>query len=95
MIVTTNPEKKVQAKLDFPRSEIVDNIDEITKNDNIDLVIISTPNQLHFELANKALDAGKHVVIEKPFTPDSLSAKALIEKAEKLKLVLSAYQNRR
>ena len=95
MIVTTNPEKKVQAKLDFPRAEIVDNIDEITKNDNIDLVIISTPNQLHFELANKALDAGKHVVIEKPFTPDSLSAKALIEKADKLKLVLSAYQNRR
>src|SRR5438045_3114245 len=44
----------------------------------IDLIVISTPNHSHFGLAKAALDAGKHVVIDKPFTVTLVEADALI-----------------
>src|SRR5690606_11210199 len=58
-------------------------------------ILITTPNHLHHELAKKALKAGKHVVVEKPFTPSVEEADELIELASKKKLILSVNHNRR
>ncbi len=61
----------------------------------IALVVISTPNDSHFPLARAALEAGKHVVIDKPFTIRSEEGEVLIALAAARGLVLSAFHNRR
>lgn len=61
----------------------------------IELVVIAAPNDVHFSLAHAALLAGKHVVVDKPFTITSSEAQTLIDCASERKLVLSVYQNRR
>jgi scyllo-inositol 2-dehydrogenase (NADP+) len=63
--------------------------------DDIDLVVIASPNELHFPAAQAALDAGKHVVVDKPFTLDAGQADALIAKAKEKDRVLSVFHNRR
>jgi scyllo-inositol 2-dehydrogenase (NADP+) len=61
----------------------------------IDLIVISTPNHSHYELARAALGAGKHVVIDKPFTVTLAEADALIALARDRKRVLTVFHNRR
>jgi len=94
-IVTTDTKKAEQAKLDFPEVTIVDNADTVFKDETIDLVVISTPNTSHFSLAEKALNSGKNVVIEKPFTITTHDALRLIDLQHDTKKVLSVYHNRR
>jgi predicted dehydrogenase len=60
-----------------------------------ELVIITAPNHVHFELAKLALENGKHVLIEKPFVTRIEDGEALIEIAKKHNRVLSVYHNRR
>ncbi|KAF9461167.1 putative NAD binding Rossmann fold oxidoreductase [Collybia nuda] len=57
--------------------------EELISDPAIDIVYISVPNGLHFEWASKALDAGKHVLLEKPFTSNAAEAKRLVECAER------------
>jgi predicted dehydrogenase len=61
----------------------------------IDLVVVTTPNATHFSLSKQALEAGKHVVVEKPFTTTSAEADELIALAERLDRRLGVFQNRR
>jgi scyllo-inositol 2-dehydrogenase (NADP+) len=61
----------------------------------VQLIVISTPNDQHFPLARAALEAGKHVVIDKPFTVSVAEADALIALAGERERVLSAFHNRR
>lgn len=63
--------------------------------DEVDLVVITTPNQTHFELAQQALLAGKNVLVEKPLCATAAEASALADLAERQGVVLTAYQNRR
>jgi predicted dehydrogenase len=51
----------------LPQAQVVRTMEELL-NTNIDLVIITTPNETHFSYAQQSLLAGKHVVVEKPFT---------------------------
>jgi scyllo-inositol 2-dehydrogenase (NADP+) len=60
-----------------------------------ELVVISTPNAFHFPLARAALEAGKHVVVDKPFTVSLAEADALIELAAARGRVLTVFHNRR
>ena len=62
---------------------------------SIALIVISTPNDSHFPLAEAALNAGKHVVIDKPFTNTVADGERLIALAKEKGLVLSAFHNRR
>ncbi len=62
---------------------------------DIDLVVIPTPNDTHYGLAVQALNAGKHVVIDKPFTLDVVEARDLLDRAEAAGRVLSVFHNRR
>ncbi len=63
--------------------------------EEVDLIIVNTPNYLHFEMTKAALMAGKHVVVEKPITVTSKECEELIKIAKKKKLVLAPYHNRR
>ena len=62
----------------YPYIEVVKDFSAVLDDDDIELVIINTPNHLHFEMAKKALINGKHVVVEKPFTTTTKEADELI-----------------
>ena len=79
----------------FPDAKIVRSFDQILTTPEIELVIINTPDFLHFEMAKQALKAGKHVVVEKPITQKSSEAEELIQLAKQNKVLLTVYQNRR
>jgi predicted dehydrogenase len=79
----------------YPYIEVVRDFSSVLDDDEIDLVIINTPNHLHFEMAKKALISGKHVVVEKPFTAISKEAEELINIAAAQEKILTVYQNRR
>jgi len=61
----------------------------------VELVVVATPNDSHFDLAGRALRAGKHVVVEKPFTNTSAEAKELTAIARGQNRLVSAHHNRR
>ena len=71
--------KFIKAK--FPSTILTDNYDELICGDS-DIIAIATPVDTHYKLAKKALDAGKHIWVEKPFTTISAQAEELIELAE-------------
>jgi len=79
----------------YPQAKVMRNADELCAEPNVDLVVVATPNPSHFELAAKALQAGKHVVVDKPFTITSADADELIALSRKMDRVLSVFQNRR
>lgn len=70
----------------YPGVEGVSDVDEIMSAKDIDAVVIATPVSTHYELAKKALQHGKHIFVEKPFTSTSAQSEKLIELAEKNKL---------
>jgi scyllo-inositol 2-dehydrogenase (NADP+) len=73
----------------------VTNAEALIADPSIELVAISTPNDSHHPLARAALEAGKHVVIDKPFTNTVAQAEELDALAKAMGLVLSAFHNRR
>ena len=79
----------------YPEVEIVRDVATLLKDEEIDLVVITTPNTSHFEYARDSLLAEKHVVVEKPFTNTSAEASQLIDLARAQNKVLSVHQNRR
>jgi predicted dehydrogenase len=70
-------------------------IDELLADDEIELIIVNTPNYAHFEHACMALLAGKNVLIEKPATADSEQLKSLFDLGRELNRKIMIYQNRR
>ena len=85
----------VKARKDHPQVKSFTTIDDMLKDDELELVVITTPNETHFPFAVKCLEAGKHVVLEKPFTITSKEARLLVELASGPGKILSVYQNRR
>lgn len=82
------------ANADYPAIVSVSDYEDILQDETIDLVVVNTPNALHYPMAKSALLAGKHVVVEKPFTPTLAEGEELIALAEKKQLLLSVYHNR-
>lgn len=79
---------------DFPDVKSYKSLDELLKDD-IDLVIVNTPVETHYEYAKKVLQAGKHAVVEKAFTATVKEAEELKALADKKGLKLAVFQNRR
>ncbi|MEX2416258.1 MAG: oxidoreductase [Paenibacillaceae bacterium] len=92
VIFTSNEEK---VRLTYPDVKVTTNLESIWNNTEIDLIVISTPNTSHYELAKSALEASKHVVIDKPFVIDITEGEKLIELAKAKGKQLSVYQSRR
>ena len=70
---------------------LVRNYDEILEDKEIELIIVNTPDHHHYSMSMAALSAGKHIVVEKPFTLKSPEAEEIIELAKKKGLMLSVY----
>lgn len=83
------------AQQKYPGVKTYRTLEELLADDAIELVIVNTPNYTHYEYAKKALEAGKQVVVEKPFTVTVAEGKELIDLAKQKGLLLSVYQNRR
>jgi predicted dehydrogenase len=87
--------KSDSANKHYPSIKVVRTVDEVMNDSSIELVVVNTPNETHFPFAVRALEAGKHVVVEKPFTVTIKEANDLIELARKKNRILTAFQNRR
>ena len=79
----------------FPSVNVVKNIEDILNDPSIDLVSICSPNKTHYNYAKLALNAGKHVLVEKPFTAFSKQAMELISLSKSKNKIISVFQNRR
>ncbi len=79
----------------YPATRIARSVEELLADKSIELVVVSTPNATHFALANQALEAGKHVVIDKPFAATSDEALALGKLAKSKSLLVIPFHNRR
>ncbi|HCT5597520.1 TPA: oxidoreductase [Klebsiella oxytoca] len=91
--VASSDENKVHA--DWPALPVVSGPERILNDPNIDLVVIPTPNDTHFPLAKAALEGGKHVVVDKPFTVTLSQARELEALAKSGGRLLSVFHNRR
>jgi scyllo-inositol 2-dehydrogenase (NADP+) len=86
---------KSESREKYPEAKMARSFNELCKDDTIELIIVNTPDNTHYELAKKALEAGKHVVVEKPFTQKYAEGMELAALADKKGLVLSVFHNRR
>lgn len=102
--ISTNPHfeltaiterSKNLARERYPQARIVRSFDELLEVDGLELVVVNTPDSSHYEYARRALEAGKHVIVEKPFTQTVEEANELVALAAGKGLTLSVYQNRR
>lgn len=79
----------------YPEVTSFDTLENMLADERIEVVIVNTPNVTHFEYAQKALQAGKHVIVEKPFVITIAEGDELIALAEKQNRKISVYHNRR
>ena len=91
-VVSSNPAK---VKADLPDVAVCGSPDEAFADRAVELVVIATPNHTHFDLGRRALEAGKHVVIDKPFTATVAEAVRLIAMSESAGRLLSVFHSRR
>jgi len=79
----------------YPEVRIARSLDEMLSDDTINLCVVATPNDTHFSYTEACLNAGRHVVVDKPFTPTMAEAEQLVRLAADRKLLLTVYQDRR
>ncbi|MBP0903591.1 Gfo/Idh/MocA family oxidoreductase [Mariniflexile gromovii] len=86
---------KNEAQKNYPKVKTFRTLESMLIDDSIELVVINTPNVTHFDFTKKAINAGKHVIVEKPFTATIAQAEELIQLAKEKNVLISVYQNRR
>ncbi len=87
-ICDDNPAAMNRARKAYPQINVTRMCDDILTSPEIDAVAVITPVSTHFDLAKKALENGKHVFVEKPFTATVAQAEELINLATKRKLTI-------
>ena len=80
---------------DLPKITVYPVMEDVATHPDVDLVVIASPNDSHFQLASAALRSGKHVVVDKPFTVTLAEARALTLLAEQKGRLISVFHNRR
>ncbi len=83
------------SKEKYPHVQVVKDYDALISDASLELIVVNTPQHLHYEMCKKALEAGKNVVVEKPFTVTTQEAQDLIRLAKDKKKILAVFQNRR
>jgi scyllo-inositol 2-dehydrogenase (NADP+) len=79
----------------YPQVKVYKDVDEIVNDKAIELVVVNTPNETHYDYTHRLLEAGKHIIVEKPFTVTSEEAEKLIRFAKQKNRVLTVFQSRR
>jgi len=87
--------KRDDSAKNHPQATIVRDYNNILEDRGIELVVINTPDHLHFHMCTEALLAGKHVVVEKPLTLRTSEAQQLIRLARERSCILTVFHNRR
>lgn len=82
------PDRLEQVKLRYPSVQVSTDFQDLLDNPRIDAIAIATPVHTHFDLALRALQSGKHVMVEKPMTSTSEEALRLIDEAARRNLTL-------
>lgn len=79
----------------YPEVRVARTLDEMLSDKSITLVVVATPNDTHFSYTKAALEAGRHVVVDKPLTPTMKEAEQLVRLAAEHQRLISVYQDRR
>src|SRR4051812_21246101 len=94
-LVVVSSSRPEQVRADLPGIEVVASPAQACAAAAVDVVVVATPNDSHVPIASMALDAGKHVVVEKPFAPTLDEARTLTLLAQRKNRLLAVFQNRR
>ncbi|WP_017257961.1 Gfo/Idh/MocA family oxidoreductase [Pedobacter arcticus] len=94
-LVAVVERSKNKAVADYPNIITYRSVDALLANEQLELIVVNTPNYTHYEYAKAALNAGKNVLIEKPFSVTKEEAEELFSLAFRKGLKVLAYQNRR
>jgi len=95
-VVTSAAERRAAAEDDIPGVRVLDGVDQLwARAGEHDVAVVATPNALHATVARAALEAGLHVVVEKPFAAHAADARRLVDVATRHGRVLTVFQNRR
>jgi len=95
-VVARDPERRAAAEREIPGVRLFENADQLWgRAQEHDVAVLATPNRLHAPLALAAIDAGLHVVIEKPFTAHAADARSVVDAAQRRGRVLTVFHNRR
>src|SRR5688572_4909224 len=89
-VVDASPERRAFVTSNFPRSTAVEAVDVVLDDPEVSAVVIATPAATHFDLARRALECGKHVLVEKPLATTVAEVDALGRLAEDRQLVVMA-----
>ena len=83
------------AKERHPGVRVARSLDELLSDKQIQLCVVATPNTSHFDIAKHCLQAGRHVVVDKPFAPTLAEAEEMVRIAEQERRLLTVYHSRR
>lgn len=93
-LVAVASSRAADVHADHPGVDVVD-ADGLIARGDVDLVVIASPNDTHRPLAEAALKAGHHVVVDKPFTLSLQEALTVVDTADRCRRIVSVFQNRR
>jgi predicted dehydrogenase len=95
-VVTGNPERQAEASRAYPEARVVSDPEDVFGSASTHgFVVVATPNDSHASLARRALEVGLPVVVDKPLAPTAAEARSLVEQAERLGVLITAFMNRR
>ncbi len=94
-IFRRNEKPEIEQQPEYSHIHFTSDLDEVLNDPQVKLVVVCTHADSHFDYAKRALEAGKNVLVEKPFTPTLAEAKELFELAKAKGLTVTPYQNRR
>jgi predicted dehydrogenase len=92
-VVTRDPRRRAQLAARYPDVVAANALADVVAD--VDLVVVASPNRFHVDLAQTAVEAGKHAVVDKPLAVTSAEARTLAARAEAAGVVLTAFHNRR
>src|SRR5213592_1058761 len=69
---------KNDSRARYPNSKLCRSVDELINDESIELIIVNTPVQTHYDISTQAINAGKHIIVEKPFTVTSAEGEKLV-----------------
>ena len=92
-VVTRDPVRRRRLAGDHPQAVAVDALEDAL--DDVDVVVVASPNRFHVPLAQAAIAAGRHVVVDKPLAVTAAQARQLAQAAQAAGVVLAPFHNRR
>jgi len=94
-IATSRADRAADARRAYPKAVVVDGSEALLALPDVDIVVVASPNRTHVPLGIQALEAGRHVVVDKPIATDIPDAERLVQAAARTGRILSVYHNRR